>query len=239
MTEELLRSSLLRGLIGSCPVQASRVTREMTATWSGNPCCYDASHAVGRGRPIQHDVGVRPDGVDAGLSCEVKWLTVANPSVVAQDILKLAISRSTAAEGQAMRTFLLLGGNLRAISNTLASLRSAGFNLRWSPAGRGPDSKPPPTTIRISTGIFSHSLPRSAVEALISWGNSPRHVRRCPPTWASIRASLRERWYRNVVVDGKSTSWRLLLWEIDHRSVTNQSQLSWQDIVVGHFSRQC
>lgn len=239
MSEEFLRTSLLRGLIASAPDRVSRVVREMTASWAGRSCFFDPVHSPTRGRPIQHDIGVQPCSADAGLACEAKWLQSASSVAVAQDLLKPAISRSTDPEGRALRTYLLIGGNLRAIGDTLKTLRSARFNLRWSRAGRGSGLTPAPTTIQLAVGISSHFTPRTALEKLISWGSPRRHLRNCPSTWASVRASLRARWYKTVVVDGQSTSWRLLLWEIDHRSVDNQAQLDWPRILGSVLGRQC
>lgn len=238
MTEEYVRSALLRGLIVSVPKEVLRVTREMTCTWSANPCFFDSSHTVRGGRPIQHDVGIQPNATDAGLACEVKWLgSAANSTAIAQDILKLALSRSVKAEKQAMRSYLLIGGTQRAISRSLFLLRKDFFDLKWSPVGRGGTTKPAPTRVQIKKGL-GEKLVRKALKDLVSRGDSRPHLRQCPATWASLRASLRDRWYQSVAVNGRSTSWRLLLWELDHRGIDSSSKVDWHTILTD-IGRKC
>ena len=81
ISEDYVRSAMLRGLMLSEPKMAHRVRAEMQAPWSGNPEWSDASAGNNR-RPRQHDVGVEPEGNDAGLVCEVKWLKQAKTKEV-------------------------------------------------------------------------------------------------------------------------------------------------------------
>lgn len=223
ITEDYIRSSIVRGLILANPASAERVAKEANVSWFQNQCIFDANH-VPVGRPIQHDVFVAPNDVDAGLACEVKWLTQAKAKEVAQDIWKLALSRSTQTEASAMRTYLLLGGESKPFADCIESLRKVDLNLRWSRAGRGGD-KPRPTTLSLERSL-DKPLGFNSWDNLICWGTQ-KHRRKSPDVWSSLRASTRERWFRTVLTTNGTVGWRMVLWELDHRGVTAQGQVSW------------
>lgn len=227
MTEDYIRGALVRGLLITHPNEAHRVTREQDAKWTGNACFHNPAHKPGAGRSIQHDVAIRPSDADVGLVCEVKWLSQAQSRNVAADIWKLALSRSVSPEGAALRTYLLLGGESKIFSSVLTALRSVGLNLRWSAAGRG-GNIPRPSTLSLQ-GSLSHSLSRNAWASLVGWGSQP-HYRSSPETWASLRASVRSRWWRTIPVDSGMVGWRMVLWELDHRGISSDSQVNWPPI---------
>ncbi len=232
LNEEYVRSALAKGLILTNTGEAYRVATEEDAVWSGNSCFANAA-SLPAGRPIQHDVAVRPDPAkDAGMVCEVKWLKQPKPLEVAIDIWKLALSRGTTPELGAMRTYLLLGGTQDALSSTLGTLRANHFNLRWSPQGRA-TVKPAPTTLQLNRALAgaAKSSGRKGWEKLISFG---KHFRSCPPTWSSLRASLRQRWLRTV----GQCSWRAVLWELDHWGVKDASQIQW-NVIQATLNHQC
>jgi len=224
MTEDYVRGALVRGLLLSNPQQANRVERERAAWWSASPCIYDPAH-VPTGRPLQHDVAVRPTNADSGMVCEVKWLTQAVASRVACDIWKLVLSRGTTAEGNALRTYLLLGGTSQEFSRAIQALRAVGFNLRWSAAGPG-GQMPRPTVLSMAQSL-SQSLSLNAWKDLAGWGGKTWHLRTSPAAWASMRASMRSRWFRTIPNGPSTVGWRLVLWELDHRAVKSTAQLQW------------
>lgn len=135
MTEDYFRSALVRGLANSMPQNAARdCGRRRHLGCKRLP--YGCGNAPGQGRPIQHDVAVRPDAADNGLLCDVKWIKAASGAAIAKDIWKLVLSRSTTAEGQAIRCYLLLGGESRPFSDALQTLRNNRVDLRWRRKGR-------------------------------------------------------------------------------------------------------
>lgn len=226
ITEDYVRSSVVRGLILANPASAERVSKEANVSWFRNQCIFDANHVPAAGRPIQHDVSVASNNEDAGLACEVKWLTQAKAKEVAADIWKLALSRSTQAEATAMRTYLLLGGESDAFADCLSLLRKVSLNLRWSPAGRGSGKWPDPTTLSLDRSL-DKSLGFNSWDNLLCWGEQ-KHRRKSPDTWTSLRASLRARWYRRVTTTTGALKWRMVLWELDHRGVAAKGQIDWQ-----------
>jgi len=235
ITEEYLRSNIVRGLILAKSSEASRVAKESSVSWGGNGCHFDTSHTP-TGRPIQHDVAVLASGADQGLACEVKWLTQQNSKDVASDVWKLALSRSTRSEATAQRSYLVLGGESGAFSSTLSALHKIGFNLRWSPAGRG-GKWPDPGTVALEKSLTT-SLGKNSWRDLVAWGARPKHLRDSPDTWRSLRVSLRGRWYRTVKANGKSVGWRVALWELDHRGVSASGSIAWPS-VYGGIGRSC
>src|ERR1035441_8774511 len=126
MSEEYLRSSFVRGLSHSKPDEAARVSIEWDAPWTDSPCWKDGQSVPGQGRKIQHDVRVEPEPApaqEAGLACEAKWLKQAKTEEIVRDIWKLMLSRSTTAHGNALRCYLLVGGEGDAFINTMDTLR--------------------------------------------------------------------------------------------------------------------
>lgn len=224
MTEDYFRSSLVRGLAQSRPEFANRVTSEADAGWSNTPCWHDPAHVPGQGRPIQHDVAVTPHGNDHGLVCEVKWLKSGQAKAVAKDIWKLALSRSVHAEGQSIRTYLLIGGESHAMSTTLASLRASGIDLRW----RNASGQAPPATREASLEAFATtSLGSESLRSLLSWGSNPKHFRHPPQCWGRVKITRRVApWLRTI----DNMGWRAVLWEIHHHGVSAQTHMPWNQI---------
>lgn len=232
ITEDYLRSALLRGLALSYPEGAAQVERELDVNWNDADCI--GGHAInGPGRRLQHDVGLHPEpnaANDSGAAVEIKWLTASAASNVAQDIWKLALARSTANEGSALRTYFLIGGSMDVIASTTTGLRNIGLPLRWSPAGRG-KVWPRPSILELGSA-FDAKVGREALLRLLRRGE---HVRTPPACWSKLRASLRWRWYRRVGAFRNSprVAWRLLLWELDHRSV-GANTFDWDEEMEHH-----
>lgn len=240
ITEDYVRAAFMRGFALTYPDGASRVQRESNVSWTAAGCVGGHSIA-GSGRPLQHDVGLSGDPEDPndnGAILELKWLTSAGVSAVAQDIWKLAISRGTSPEGSATRSYLALGGDMRAISNTLSGLSNLGLALRWSPAGRG-SAWPRPSSINLSKAIDT-PIGSDALKRLLARGD---HFRSPPACWAELRASLRARWFRSVgeFMGSSALAWRFLVWEFDHRNI-GDTTLDWDMLlpskgIVCPFSR--
>lgn len=221
VTEDYLRSAMLRGLTLSFPQGASRIIREQAAGYSA-ACCV-AGHSIGgSGRSIQHDIGIRgePANNDMGAIVELKWATSNSVTHVAQDIWKLALTRSTANESSSRRTYLVLGGTMDGIKSTVNGLRNIGIDLKWSPAGKG-GKWPKPSIINLERALKTQTG-HKAIRQLLARGP---HIRTPPDCWMKMRASLRYRWYAqlNSFQDSPSSAWRLLVWEIDHRNVGNKT----------------
>lgn len=227
VSEDFIRSALLRGLVLTNSKQAHRVECEEDVAWNYCADWKDNSLSPKGGRPIQHDVAVSKEGEDKGLVCEVKWLKHADASTIAKDIWKLALTRSTDQEAKATRTYLLVGGTMSALSQTLATLRKNRLNLRWSKAGRGKNELPRATKLELYAALGA-KLGFKAWREIITWGSAPKKYRRSPGTWAALRASVRCRWVRAV----EGVSWRLVLWELDHWGVDPKT-MDWDP----HYSK--
>jgi hypothetical protein len=229
VTEDYIRAAMLRGFVLSYPQGAGQVEREAIVQWS-DAKCIEGHSISGGGRPLQHDVGLNPEpdsDNDKGAAVELKWLTHTDTSRVAQDVWKLALSRTSDPEGSALRTYLVLGGTMDAIAGTMTGLRNIGCPLRWSPAGQGKDW-PQPSTLNLCR-MLETNKGASALRTLLSRGN---HVRMPPPCWTKFRASLRWRWLRRIddFRDSDSTAWRLLVWELDHRTI-GEDKFEWSAVL--------
>jgi hypothetical protein len=221
MTEDYFRSALVRGMAASRPDLAHRIKTEEDALWTGNSC-WQCHSTQGQRRPIQHDVAVMPNGNDNGLLCEVKWLKAANASAIGRDVWKLILSRGTTAELQAKRTYLLIGGERRPLSATLATLRASHIDLRWSNAGRG--AGPPASRELSAESYLASALGDRELKYVLGWGTNPRHVREPPASWASLRITRRfDPWVRTI--DG--VGWRAVLFEIHHHGAASPDHLAW------------
>jgi hypothetical protein len=218
MTEEYFRTSLVRGLANSMPQNAMRVTTEEDAHWGSNACWKNGCGQVpGQGRPIQHDVAVKPDPNDGGLLCEVKWLKAANAAAVAKDVWKLVLSRGNSAEGQAIRCYLLLGGEADAFAGTIATLRTNDIDLRWRNATGG-GTAPARRQLNLKK-LLQTKLGSDALESTLSWG---AHFRQPPVCWERLVLSRRcEPWLRTL--DGNG--WRAVLFEVHHHGALNDQLL--------------
>ncbi|MCR9075169.1 MAG: hypothetical protein NXI07_03940 [bacterium] len=208
MSEEYLRSSFVRGLSHSKPEAADRVSIEWAAPWTDAVCWRDGVSTPGQGRKVQHDVRVNPEAktVEAGLACEVKWLKQAKSEEIVRDIWKLALSRGKAAHGQALRCYLLVGGEGTAFKNTTDTLRSNHLALQW----RGDSS----ATVDFRLGARVQNSPsQKAIKNLLAWSNSD-HARTPPQCLKYMRCVRRASWYRTL--DG--IKWRMGLWELTSHS---------------------
>ncbi len=130
----------------------------------------------------------------------------------------LALSRSIATEGQALRTYLLVGGEGGAFSDTLQTLQTNRFDLRWSSAGRQ-GSTPGPRDISLRR-FMARNLRKKALASQLSWG---KHFRTPPKCWAALRSSVRQTWLRTA----DTARWRVILWELNHRGTENTDEIDW------------
>jgi hypothetical protein len=224
MTEDYFRASLVRGLANSKPEAAERVDTEFDAPWTGQACLHCGSQPE-QGRPIQHDVAVKPNDQDNGLVCEVKWLKSANAATIARDVWKLVLTRSSAQEMNATRCYMLLGGEADPVSDTLRSLRGHGLDLRWSRAGGQGFAK---AARDLSLSKFLDSkLGADALAYQLGWGD---HVRQPPVCWRSFRITRRgEPWVRTF--DG--LGWRAVLFELHHHGAADDETLDMADFQNG------
>lgn len=228
ITEELVRTSFVRGLLLSNPAEAPRIRTEAPVNWTDNPCWNVAAHSRGRGRPLQHDVVVDRLGADAGGLVEVKWLKQKKANDVLQDFWKLWLARSTVRESDAMQSFLLVGGSSDMFSDTLSAVRASGLDLRWSPAGRGEDW-PDPRTFN-AQGLTTKPVSQAALLSVLQRGT---HYRTPPEAWAQGRLILRQRWFRTIQHGTSTVGWRLALWELTHRGVGNTTLVNWPGLKAG------
>jgi hypothetical protein len=228
MTEDYFRSALVRGLAASRPDLAHRIDTEVDARpWTTHQC-IQCGTTDGQRRPMQHDVAVIPDSNDQGLLCEVKWLKSPNPKAIAGDIWKLLLSRGIDAEQQARRTYLLLGGEMKALSDSLNSLRKHHVDFRWSNAGRNGGT---PATRKLSAAKFlASNLGTNEFKQVLGWSSNPRHFRISSNMWAEMKISRRyEPWVK--AIDG--TKWRAVMFELHHFGVTADTVLDTRDFLAG------
>lgn len=220
MSEDYLRVSLIRGLANTRPDLAHRVDSEFDAPWTSSPCWHDANHGTPQGRPMQHDVAIRPDTNDAGMVCEVKWLKQAKGKELAKDIWKIALTRSTAAESNAVRTFLLVGGVGKPMSDTFNTIRNNKISIRWSNAGRKAGT-PPPREIALDK-FYKTKLGAESLHSTIGAGI---HFRKPPDCWRQLRLTVRQKWHCTL----DTLKWRMCLFEFDHRGVQTNEKMLWSD----------
>lgn len=235
ISEDYLRSALLRGLILTNPSEAGRVEAEMAAgNWSNNPP-WDGNPGPNDGSPCRHDVGVNQKQGDPGLICELKWLKQAKTHLVMQDIWKLAFSRGTAAaEQENMRTFILLAGEHEKFASTLEGLRGNSFNFRWSAAGRGRYKRPTPKILELERALSKSLSARRAVATVLRRGESG--LRTPPECVQRLRLSVWEVAHLNLA----GRSWTAVLWELDHRGVAD-GNITWanhRDALIAALSKK-
>jgi hypothetical protein len=162
-------------------------------------------------------VAIKPALSDKGLICEVKWLKGVKTADVAKDIWKLVLSRSTVAEGQALRCYLLLGGESSAFSSTINALRNSHIDLRWRNATGG-GLAPAPRYLNMRKFIHTH-LGSSTLKAALTWAE---HIRIPPSCWERLVLARRcEPWVRTL--DG--SGWRAVLFEVHHHGAPNAKHL--------------
>lgn len=203
MSEEYLRSSLVRGLSHSMPGEASRVSIEWGSPWSDRPCWVDGCTEVhGQGRKVQHDVRIEPNNkTESGLVCEVKWLKQAKSEEVVRDIWKLMLSRSDTDHGEARRCYLLVGGQGKAFKDTMETLRENSLALKWL-TGSGAA-----TDFNLKSQL-KKPLAIASLKKLLAWGGN--HVRTPDACRQRIKCVRRASWYRTV----DSIRWRMGMWEL-------------------------
>ena len=225
MTEEYFRTSLVRGLVASRPDLAHRIGTENNVPWSTSACGHCATEP-GSGRPLQHDIAIMPNGDDAGLLLEAKWVKRSAAKAILQDIWKLILSRGTEPEGQAIRCYLLLGGESEELSNTLRELRKGKVDLRWSNAGRGTTK----ATRKLDlSAVMKTQSGKNALETLLGWGaGKNRHYRETAMFWQIVNVTRRfDPWVRTV--DG--IGWRSVLFEIHHHGADrDDNRLDWDSV---------
>lgn len=223
LSEDYIRSAMLRGLILTNPVQAGRVQAEMPAgAWTNN-APWNGQPPPAHESPCRHDVGVAPiAGGDTGILCEVKWLKQAQTSAIIQDIWKLALSRGVAVEQNCPKTFLLIGGEHDPFSTVLTSLQNNALNFRWSSAGRGAYETPEPKTLNLEKGLTNREAVRKAAAKVLNRGASG--LRTPPECVQKLRLSVRHVWHERV----GNRSWTIVLWELDHRGVEDGT-ITWAD----------
>lgn len=233
MTEEYLRVSFVRGLTAAEPDESKRVIIEEPAGWTNN-AATDGSGKIASGSPIRHDIAVKKNSTDAGMLCEVKWLKQAKASEIARDIWKLALSRSDSRGLDAVRTYLLVGGENRAYLNALETLKKSNIHFLWSTKKTGKW----PRASEMSLHKFAEtSLGRDALLGLLAWGKKQKKYYREPnPCLSKLRISLRAFWarppsasYLVLGKDGKNVYWKVGLWELDCWG-SNSTNLSPPDI---------
>lgn len=228
ITEEYLRSSFLKGLVLSRPDLAGAITKEKTPHWSSAKCWHDPTHAMGRGRQMQHDVFAEAVGGDHGAACEVKWLKASKAQEIVEDFWKLWLTRTTVPEGSACRCFLLAGGDAKNFASTLNAARAAGIDLRWSSAGAG-EPWPVDRFVDIDA-LAGRPMGGMALRRVLSRGV---HYRTPCDVWASARIVLRQRWLMRIPHGETSFKWRLAMWEINHRATESNALLNWAQVRNG------
>ena len=213
ITEELVRTSLVRGLSHTRPPESRRIRVEYDTSFAQHECIFDANHRPTRGRRLQHDVaiarGADANGDDdAGAVIEVKWLKNEAAPSVAQDIWKLALAVGSENHRQATRAFLLIGGDTTRVTGTFNTLRDSGVDFRWSKAG-ATKGLPQPRPLKVGD-FFAYELGRTSLKNLLSWGAPRPHFRRPPDCRYEYRVKVSGQWLRRV----KDVSWCAALWEI-------------------------
>ena len=216
VTEETIRNELFEGLLATEPERHDYIDTEDSVPWHSVHCLFCA-RKPGVGRPKQHDVVVKAHAGNPGLECEVKWLkgsAVRDGEIIA-DVLRLAMTRSTAPEASAIRVYLLIGGEAKAFRKTLTALQQKKFNFRWSPAGKqsNPDTLPGDKTLSLKVRLKRCKTMRAEMQHILHFGRG--HYRQPPLLWSEMKITLRARWLLTV----RNRSWRAAVWELHHRGL--------------------
>ena len=216
VTEETLRNELYGGLLATEGALQPHVDTEGSVPWH-SAGCLSCTKKPGAGRPKQHDVVVKAHAGNPGLACEVKWLkgSLVRDHEIIADVLRLAMTRSTALESGAIRVFVLVGGEAKAFGKTLSALQQKKFNFRWSPAGRqsSPDSLPGDKTLNLKARLKRCSSTRAEMQDILHFGRG--HYRQPPSLWAEVKITPRARW----LLTAGERSWRAAVWELHHRGL--------------------
>lgn len=231
ITEELLRTALVRGLAAAEPAHAHRIRTEETVAWSDDPSWAGGGERPGRGRRIQHDVYIAPENGDRGLACEVKWLKNEQGKELIKDIWKLALSRSTQPERRySLRTFLLVGGERDAISDSINALYNHRPRLADLPRYRTGQNLPQPKEISLNRWLGTEKGAKGLSE-LLKWGN-PAIYRTPPATRDKLLVYTRATWLRprDVVLSlptGGTLTWNAVLWELNAEGCNAAPAIDW------------
>ncbi len=229
VTEEYLRTAMVRALISAEPSEARRVKTEKDAAWSGNLCWKGTGDKPKQGRTIQHDIHIEPVSNDAGLLCEVKWLKGKARRDIIKDIWKLALSRGTTSERSATRTFLLIGGEADPFRETLKELGDIGIRLQWS---RSNGQLPRATGLSLNA-VLGHTAGSTALADVLKWGVTPTY--RTPPACRrNLYIYTRGTWLRprdvKIYADASRTTtvrWNLALWELNAEGTGQVKVIDW------------
>ncbi len=229
VTEEYLRSAMIRALIASAPENALRVKTEEDAPWSVNVCWDGSGKKPGKGRPIQHDIFLLPKDGDAGLACEVKWLKGKARRDIIKDIWKLALSRQGVDERSALRTFLLIGGEADPYRDTLKELDDLGVRLKWQRT----DGGLPQAQALSLNALIGKPAGAKALGELLQWGSPPTY--RTPPVCRrNLMVYSRGTWLRPQDVSiysldnpKKTVRWNLGLWELSAEGSGRLKAMDW------------
>lgn len=229
MTEDHIRSALVRGLAAAMPHEAHRIDTEKTVSWTNNPCWLGTGRVPEQGRPIQHDVYIEPKDGDHGLACEVKWLKSERANEVLKDIWKLVLSRGTVAEGSAMRIYILLGGEAEHFRSTINALYRPNriADLSWQRT----DQLLPDRKRMTMTTVLNTTRGQTTIKDLLKWGSVPTY--RTPAACRNeFYTDTRATWMRPL--DGQISRpvggnlvWNAALWEITAHGLSNRPALHW------------
>lgn len=199
MTEEHLRSALVRGLIATRPERASRIVAEFEAPWARCPCVTHPSAKPGKRGP-SHDVAIAdPNDIrSACMLCEVKWIKGRGSAAarIAKDILRLALSRGTGEPSHRPATYLLVGGQYSAFLPTVGELVANKLPLRYDvrgPGGKNARARRPCSCTTRSTGKCPGMLGTSLLHGAMTttFGPLPTWALNCALPFASAGCELR------------------------------------------------
>jgi hypothetical protein len=233
ITEELLRTAMIRGLAAANPEHAGRIETERSVTWTTNESWSGSKKRPAQGRPIQHDIYIAPIGEDKGLACEVKWLKNENSGQLIKDIWKLALSRGVDNERKhSLRTFLLVGGERKAFSDTINVLYNHKPRLADLRRQKTKGQLPKPIEISLKKWLNTEKG-RNGFSDLIKWG-APATFREPPPTrdrfWVYTRGTwLRPRNQEFQLLRGGTLTWNAVLWELSAEGLNERAAINWAD----------
>lgn len=238
ITEETVRDALFNGLLETEPNLQNHVTTEWPVPW-GDVQCVSCNETPGAGRKKAHDVAVKSflnnDGSrNHGLVCEAKWMKITKAgkmpdrvNELVDDVIRLALTRAQARQTQAIRVFLLIGGESKPFGTALSGLQARKVNLRWSPAGKqdSHDLVPEDKVFNLRTFLTRQAQGKDEFEDLMKF--KATHFRNPPDIWSKLRITLRARWLQT----SSRRSWRMALWELHHWGVQSKP-LSGNDLAA-------
>jgi hypothetical protein len=224
ITEEAVRAALSNGLKCAKPDRSQDVVTEENTPWNTAKDVKNPSRVLGRGRPKQHDVAVRQNGILEAV-CEVKWLKTQDHSRLVQDLWKLALTHGVAAQDRnCCRTFMLVGGEKNCFQDTLQELRDKKYSiyLHWSPQGRAAGL---PRANVIKFGNLANR-PEGFEELKAVLQRGANYYRTPPDIWWELRCSVLARDWRTV----RGFEWKIALWELDYHLPCRQYRVDWSNL---------